>query len=252
MLAAAGVVIGPAALGLGAGTASAATANTVHGDAYGESVNLSVLGAVPITSGPLPEVTLPLNGSGGNLTKSAASASVPGVLSTGVLSVTTQGDPAGPSSSSSAHVANVNLGGGQLIARAVTSSCTANATSVSGTSSLATLTVGGQTVPVTPPPNTVIPLGALGSVTLNEQITGPDGKSITVNAIHVNLANNPPTGIGTGDIIIAHSVCSAHTVTGTVVPAGAIGGLGLATLLGVVFAGYQVRSSRRRSVGLAA
>ncbi|MFN2606616.1 MAG: choice-of-anchor P family protein [Acidimicrobiales bacterium] len=49
-----------------------------------------------------------------------------------------------------------------------------------------------------PPPNTVIPLPGVGTLTLNEQktTTGPGGnRSITVNAVHLH-----PTGLVVGDV----------------------------------------------------
>ncbi len=70
---------------------AAADVTAVGGDAYGESVATKLLaGNVPVTSGPLPQVSLPAAG-GGPFTKSAASAAVPMLLSTGVLTVSTSG-----------------------------------------------------------------------------------------------------------------------------------------------------------------
>jgi hypothetical protein len=56
---------------------------------------------------------------------------------------------------------------------------------VLGGSALGSLTVGTTTYNLAAPPNTVIPLGALGSITINEQTKSAN--SITVNAVDVRL-----------------------------------------------------------------
>ncbi len=71
---------------------------------------------------------------------------------------------------------------GSLISAKSTTSCRNHRTS-SGSSALGTLTVNGTTYDVAAPPNTVIPLGVLGSITLNEQT--PIQNGLTVNAVHV-------------------------------------------------------------------
>jgi hypothetical protein len=188
---------------------AAADVTSVGGGAYGESVATKLLaGNVPVNSGPLPQVSLPAAG-GGPFTKSAASATVPMLLSAGVLTVSTSGRNLGShrgTATSSASVANVKLGAGQLTATVVKSSCTA-----SGPGSTGSTTVLGTNLPglsANPAPNTVIAVPGLGSVTFNEQIrsnTPGVRTSITVNAIHVRLTN----ALAAGDIIISHSRCVA-------------------------------------------
>jgi len=187
-----------------------ADVTSVGGGAFGESVAVRLLANnVPVNSGPMPQVFLPATG-GGPFTKSTLSATVPGLLSAGVLTVSTSSSRLGSHTStarSSASTANVRLGTGQLTATAVRSSCTA-----SGLGSTGSTTLLGTNIPglaINPAPNTVINVPGLGSVTFNEQIrTNSPGRStsITVNAIHVRLAN----GLATGNIIISQSRCVAN------------------------------------------
>ena len=145
---------------------------------------------------------------------------LPGVLTTGLLNVSTQGSNLGSHSgtaTSSAQVAGAtllsapapSLGGSPLLtADVISSQCTSNGDGSSGSSNLVGLSVAGSPVNVSPPPNTTIDvLGAI-TVTLNEQIvTGSPGEtSITVNAVHVRLNLD---GIASGDVILSQSRCRA-------------------------------------------
>jgi hypothetical protein len=200
---------------------AAADVTDVSGSgAFGESVNVSVLGSGTVTSGPMPSVDLP-SGGGGPVTDSLANVNLPGVLTSGVLDVSTEGTNLGShsgTSTSSASVADATLGaalsgqlGGSplLEADVISSHCTSNGDGSSGSSNLVALEVAGNGQPVSPPPNTTIDVvpGAL-SVTLNEQIVNNTGgeTSITVNAVHVRL--NLP-GVATGDVILSQSRCRA-------------------------------------------
>ncbi len=186
-----------------------ADVTSVGGGAFGESVAVKLLaGNVPVNSGPMPQVTLPATG-GGPFTNRLASATVPMLLSAGVLTVSTSSSRLGSHTStakSSASTANVKLGSGQLTASVVKSSCTA-----SGLGSTGSTTILGTNLPglsVNPAPNTTIAVPGLGSVTFNEQIrSNSPGRStsITVNAIHVRLTNT----LAAGDIIISQSRCVA-------------------------------------------
>jgi hypothetical protein len=202
-----------------AAPASADVTDVSGSGAFGESVNVSVLGTGSVTSGPTPSVTLPAGG-GGPVTDSLANVNLPGVLTTGLLNVSTQGSNLGSHSgtaTSSAQVAGAtllsalapSLGGSPLLtADVISSQCTSNGDGSSGSSNLVGLSVAGSPVNVSPPPNTTIDvLGAI-TVTLNEQIvTGSPGEtSITVNAVHVRLNLD---GIASGDVILSQSRCRA-------------------------------------------
>jgi hypothetical protein len=202
-----------------AAPASADVTDVSGSGAFGESVDVSVLGTGSVTSGPMPSVTLPAGG-GGPVTDSLVNVNLPGVLTTGLLNVSTQGSNLGThggTSTSSAQVVGAtvlgalapSLGGDPLLtADVISSQCTSNGDGSSGSSTLAGLEIAGSPVAVNPPPNTTIDvLGAI-NVTLNEQIVNdsPGEASITVNAVHVrlNLA-----GVATGDVILSQSRCRA-------------------------------------------
>jgi hypothetical protein len=201
-----------------AAPASADVTDVSGSGAFGESVDVSVLGTGSVTSGPTPSVELPAGG-GGPVTDSLANVNLPGVLTTGLLNVSTQGSNLGThggTSTSSAQVVGATvlgalaptLGSPLLTADVISSQCTSNGDGSSGSSTLVGLTVAGSPVAVNPPPNTTIDvLGAI-SVTLNEQIVSntPGETTITVNAVHVRLNLD---GIASGDVIISQSRCRA-------------------------------------------
>jgi uncharacterized repeat protein (TIGR01451 family) len=66
------------------------------------------------------------------------------------------------------------------------------------------LTVGGQPIEGTPPPNTVIDL-QVARVILNEQHPASDGRGIVVNAIHV-ISTTTGDPLLRGDIVVAHAM----------------------------------------------
>ncbi|HVD65087.1 MAG TPA: choice-of-anchor P family protein [Lapillicoccus sp.] len=215
-----------------AAPASADVTDVSGSGAFGESVDVSVLGTGSVTSGPTPSVTLPAGG-GGPVTDSLVNVNLPGVLTTGLLNVSTQGSNLGThggTSTSSAQVVGAtvlgalapSLGSPLLTADVISSQCTSNGDGSSGSSTLAGLTIAGSPVAVNPPPNTTIDVLGAVSVTLNEQIVSnsPGETSITVNAVHVRLNLD---GIASGDVILSQSRCRA---AGPDVLEGAPGGPG--------------------------
>jgi hypothetical protein len=208
----------------------AAQATVVSGSssAFGESVSLTLtplIGPdVVITSGPLPTV------SGNapppyNLTDSLLSATVVGVLSTGVLEVNASSDVDGlPGIRFATADATVNdltvTIGNALGLSATTIQSTAEvsgdfgALARTGTTTFEGLSIGGfPVIDLTPAPNTVL-LDLLGIMIIaNEQIITGDGISnagLEVNALHISFLNVPAVigssvGLLTGDIIISHS-----------------------------------------------
>src|SRR5262249_43676372 len=208
-------------MGIAMAAPAAADVNDVSGSgAFGESVKVTVAGSGSVTSGPMPTVTLP-SGGGGPFTDSLANVSLKGILTSGVLNVSTEGTNLGSrggTAKSSASVAEATAGealsnqleGKPLLkAELISSQCTSNGDGSSGSSNLVDLEIAGNGQPVSPPPNTTIDVipGAL-SVTLNEQIVNnsPGETSITVNAVHVRLNVGD---VATGDIILSQSRCRA-------------------------------------------
>lgn len=225
-----------------AGGASAAGA-AVDGNAYGAEVNVTTLGLLNVTIGPTPVVTLPSTGSAGPVSQSLATVSALGLISTGVLQVNTVGTP-GSNVQSNATVANVNVPT-ILSASTIGASCgAASDGTLTGSSNLADLSVGGVKVAANAAPNTVIQLAGLATVTLNEQIetgVGTADPQITVNAVDIKLLPGLAS-IGTGQIIISHAECSQEGESVST-PVGAIGGVLLTGAVGAVF---TVRQLRRR------
>lgn len=194
-------LLAAAALLAGALPASAAPGD---GSAFVVSANLTLVGGPAINVGPLaPSHT------DGPTTAQVASVTIPGVLTTGLATSEATRDDATGIVHSEASVANValTLGGFSGSIGLVEASCDATQEGVSGTSSIVNGTFGGQSLPASPPPNTVIaippaPAPQVLSITLNEQIANPDG-SLTVNAVHIRL-DSP---LGQGDVIISSATC---------------------------------------------
>jgi len=133
----------------------------VSGSAFGAQLS----GVVNI--GPTPTVTLPATG-GGPLSASLASVNAPGVLTTGVLSVTTQGNVgAGGSAHSTATVANATVGASLITATSISSSCTSTATPAStGSTTLLNAVVNGVGQVSAPAANTTISIPGVATVVL--------------------------------------------------------------------------------------
>lgn len=178
---------------------SAADVTSVSGSAFG----LQATGGATVTAGP--SVTLPPTG--GTSSASALTGSVPGFLTTGALSVSTNGTiGASGFATSFADVANVNLLVGLLTADAVHSTCTSNATGSTGSTMLTNAVLNGVPLGGSPAPNTDVSIAGVATIILNQQnpVGGTGALDITVNAIRVT------TLLGE-DIIIAQSHCDVTT-----------------------------------------
>lgn len=223
-------LVGFTALALLAASPAGATAGP---GAYGERVTATVttglLPPAPVNSGPLPEVHAP---PAGTATASVLTAAAPPLLTTGLLVVSSN------QGFSSASVDNANALNGVLTATAIRAECTGP---LGKTELVGARINGGALLAVNPAPNTSL-LNAGGiSIVANRQFTA--GGDFVVRAIEITLTNAPiGTGTVNGQIVISEARCN----TAAPIPAGAIGALGLAALVGVLFAGQQVVSRRRR------
>ncbi len=215
------------------GLSASAVLERISGSAYGESVAITTVLGTTVLSGPMPTAgpfDQPTSFSAGPT--SLASAAVPGLLTTGVLTVQTAGTLA-TGVNSSATVATVNALAGALTATAVSSQCAVepNLGGPSGSTTLTNAFLAGVPLAVNPLPNTSLTLSvgtagsiATGTVTLNEQtfdLTQPT-TAVTVNAIHVRITAGTILALFPGatsiDIIISHVECDAVVVpVGTVV-----------------------------------
>ncbi|HEV7730723.1 MAG TPA: choice-of-anchor P family protein [Candidatus Binatia bacterium] len=176
--------------------------NTVSGESYGAFVDV-----LNIDLARNPQAIL--SSQGGSAQGQALGLNVTTLLSTGTVTSTSTGaiTPTMATSQSVTAVEQLSLLGGLIHANAVqaAATCTGNGTTAScstaGTT-LANLVVGALVLNIVPPPNTVIPLPLVGSLTLNEQIVTGNGtttRGLTVNLLHVHLAGI----LGQGDIIVA-------------------------------------------------
>lgn len=185
---------------------------------------------------------------GGPATNTLVSASVVGLITTGVINTTAN---AGGASASVANVSAPLAVLATLAATAVSSQCLVNATTgvVSGSASI----VGGQvaivgapaiTLATAPAPNTTVSVPGIATITLNRQVTDADG-TLHVDSIFVALLG----GRLGQSITIASSVCGPRVLPIPVVaPAVALGG-GLAAALAVPVLGAAWY--RRRQLSLA-
>jgi hypothetical protein len=188
---------------------SSAEVTAVAGSAFGAQASVTVLALPPTTLAAAPTVTLPATG-GGPLTATLASVDLPGVLSTGLLSVSTVGGNLNSHAgfaTTDATIADVNAVAGLLTADAVSTTCTSNGDGSTASTTLANAQLAGiGSLAVSPPPNTTIQLANLATITLNEQTrTDVVGaiSTVTVTAVHIHLSGV----VANGDISLAQSVC---------------------------------------------
>jgi hypothetical protein len=237
-----------------------AALDTISGYAYGESVDVTLVGAVHVTSDPQPTAGPigPASGSAGPT--SVVSICVPlitcSVLKSDTLTVATSGTT-GPSGtvSSTASVENVTALDNILDANPgiIASQCRVDSNgATSGSTTLTTVYLNGVLLASNPGPNTSLVLldannVAAGHVILNEQTYDAGTNTLTVNAIHIKLdvANN---SIGSGDIIISHVECDATPAgPAPVIPESPLAIMLPLTALAVV-GGMFVLTIRRRAV----
>jgi hypothetical protein len=168
---------------------------------------------------------LPING--GNITISAPSASIPGVLSTGVLTASTSGALRSSQSVTVASDVDVNIGGVRVRSNRVTVNagcicCPGVTTGIcSGSTTFNGLTITDQAgtvtnVTVTGDANQVVVLpNGVGTLTVNEQVTSTG--SILVNGLRIEGAANG----NTYSIIIASASSSLECAVTTPTPGDA-------------------------------
>jgi hypothetical protein len=221
-----------------AGPAFAAAPNEAYGAKATGLINV----------GPLADAT-----SSGTSPVSLLTLSIPGLLSTGV--VTDTADDASASST----IANpvVTLSGlASLAATTVSSSCSfdTDTDTVSGTATLADANValGGLslvTLDANPTKNEAVLLppllSGIASITLNQQTTSGDG-TLTVNAIAITLLGNGQT------LTLGTSICNDATLAPVSILPGMATPIGLGTLGLLALGGTAYYVSRRRRVMVAA
>lgn len=214
-------------------------ASTASSLAFGESTDLTLVpllganlqvmsGPMPVSSGSAPPAYSDADSQG---SVSVTNPQLGTPLTTGLLETAASSTvPGSDTASAEARVANPNLSLLTLLGLTATKvESTADIAGVCGTSLTATGTTTvvdgatsgilgqGFTIPPNPAPNTVL-LDQLGvKVILNEQIVGGNGvnsRSLTVNAIHVDINNTLLSLIGvlSGDFIIGQSQAQVQCV----------------------------------------
>jgi hypothetical protein len=221
--------------------ASAATSNST---AYGIKANV-LSGAVNV--GPTPTSTFPDGG-----TSSLASVDLGTLGAVGAVNAITAGDLGAGTSSATGSAANVALlqnalsGFPAVSATLIQADCTANGTTLTGSSTFTNASIGGQSVvDIHPAPNThLINLGPLLTVTLNEQTT--DNGTLTVNALHITLLG-VAGGSSVADVIIGQATCGPNAA---VLPVAAFSFQDMPLILGglalIVVIGFGIRTGIRR------
>jgi hypothetical protein len=141
---------------------------------------------------------------------------VPGILAAGTL--ITVADLNAGSDTASASSTNVTLPVlsmlGTVSALNIQASCSAAPGAITGSATFTNFTLGalgviGEHQPIdTTAPVSIPDVGQIGTLTLNEQVSNPDG-SLTVNALHLHLTG-PYTG--EGDVIVSSATCGAGAI----------------------------------------
>ena len=209
------------------GAFAATTVSGVTGSAYGFFTHVSFFGGPFGNQGPKPKVALPPGGSASPVTASDPSETAaygPAVIFTsGPATVSTQGTTGATGTVTSSSQLQT-IFGGPFTADSGSSTCTASATGVTGSTTFANGQLVTKTdangnpvttvaIPDDPPPNdsisgTIDSVGDSFTYVFNEQIVKADG-SLTVNAGHEYLLGPNARG----DLIFGQSVCGVKVST---------------------------------------
>ena len=186
-------------------------AGTLRGYAFSASSHVGTV----VTLGQEFPVGMCGNTNGKTLQNTAASTSIPGVLSSGTATNSVNGTLADPTSTSvtTATIQNLNLLGGLISADGVkaegNASITAGAVTTNETgSSFTNLVVNGQAMAAVVAPNTKISIGGL-TVWLNRVIQSQGAITVRMIEITVNAANTQGLPIGS-DIQVASAMAAGY------------------------------------------
>lgn len=217
-----------------------ADAQVYGGRAFGASASITSGGS---TTNNIYADTGQLPANGGNISISAPSASIPGVLSTGVLTASTSGALRSSQSVTVANDVDVNIGGVRVRANRVTVNagcicCPGVTTGICSASTIFSgLTITDQAgattnVTVTGDANQVVVLpNGVGALTINEQVSTTG--SIVVNGMRIEGAANGSTY----NVVVASAASSLECAVTNPTP-------GDATVSGRVLASNGVTISK--------
>ncbi len=177
--------------------------------------------AGPVTSGPLVLELIPCNGTSGAVeTDSVAATSIPGIVSTGTVTVTGSGNVTTSETTSEAtsSIAGINLLSGLLSASAITGSATGSTTdgvtfTFGGGSTFAGLSVAGHPeITADVASNTRINIANLGTLYLNRVQVFADKIKVTPIELVVSTANSLSLPIG-ADLTLGVVEAQLHSQT---------------------------------------
>jgi hypothetical protein len=206
-------LVGVAALAAVLTAPQAVAAKGPAGSAYALSVKTTLLSQPLAKIDPLPIAVYPR---GGGDSVAEVGPNAVGLVTANALNASSllKGRTL-VSEASIADVAVKNI----LSASVISADCTAGPSELSGTSSIAGLTVLGQRIDVTVPGE--IDVLGIAKVRINEQIR--KGDTLTVNAVHV-IVGGPVGNITSADIVLSQAKCTRAAVqpptTTTTTPPG--------------------------------
>jgi hypothetical protein len=182
------------------------TPQTLTGRAYGLSAGVSAAGLQLLTINPTPD-TGSVATTQAETVAPACVVNLSGLITAGTLcaSVTTSLNPSKSVAQASIDSTSVGLPGLPVISvGAVQSQSTSTCQASSGSTTIASLSVGGVVViskPTAIAPNTKVSVAGI-TLVLNEQLTGPG--TLTVNAVHVEV-NALGLSLVTANVVLASS-----------------------------------------------
>jgi|GEM_PF-5819552 len=223
-----------------------ASAEPGDGSAFGVKVAVDLVGIGQITAGPFAAAS-----TDGPNEDHFLSLDLPDVMTLNVINASAHRDDVTGQVDSRASMADLRVGviGGSntLTFTLIEATCTATQDGVSGGTTLVGADLGdlGE-IDLGPPPNTVITVPNIATITFNEQIPNDDG-SLTVNAIHIRLLGGSVISIGTGDVILSSATCGP---AGLPIPMASGPGLWISLgVLGMAVLPLSLRAVLRRSGG---
>ncbi|HKN97188.1 MAG TPA: choice-of-anchor P family protein [Pseudonocardiaceae bacterium] len=239
-----------AALLAGVAPASAAPGD---GSAFGLAVDVTLLHASAVHVGPLAQ-----SRTSGPMSATVASATVPGVVTVGLINSAATRDQDTGAVTATASTADVDVpllaALGRVGAKLIAAKCVATQSGEHGSATLTKATLGALgALDASPRPNTTIAVkvpgvGNVATLILDEQVHHRDG-SLTVNAFHLHLLGGP-YALGSGDVIISSATCGP---AGLPIPMASGAGLWLGLgLLGAVGLPVGATVLRRRRTSAAA
>jgi hypothetical protein len=229
------------ALVLAVPTSAAAADVLVSASVFGTFVDVYVPGQSGVTVDGSPELGTPYQDVVTPQKNTTAFFAVAGLIRTGQLTVSISGPPPGDIVAGETDAANVTVPT-VFTASSVQGQCTASASTPTGSTTLANASVAGVPVPADPAPNTVINIPGVATVTLNKQSSDvPSGESADIDETAVYIDLPPGSPLGSGYISLGEMECDSLQTTD--LPVGALGGVLLTVVLGVLF---TVRQLRRR------